>query len=81
MGKEHMKTIKFPLTAFVASTLIACGGGGGGSSSGSTSSSSDVLVGKFVDAPTAGVSYTCGSQSGKTDSNGNFNYQSGQSCT
>ena len=61
--------------------LISCGGGGGGSDSTSASSSSDVLVGKFVDAPTAGVSYTCGTQSGKTDSNGNFNYQSGQSCT
>ena len=66
---------------FLMLGLISCGGGGGGSDSTSASSSSDVLVGKFVDAPTAGVSYTCGTQSGKTDSNGNFNYQSGQSCT
>jgi len=68
--------------------LSACGGGGGGggtagagSGGSGGSSGGNTLVGMLVDAPTAGVSYVCGSQRGKTDASGRFNYESGQSCT
>lgn len=43
-------------------------------------STQTVLTGQLVDAPTAGVSYTCGNQSGKTDAEGKFKYQEKQSC-
>jgi hypothetical protein len=71
--------------------LSACGGGGGGGGGGTAgaggggggggTSGGNTLVGTLVDAPTAGVSYVCGSQRGKTDASGRFNYESGQSCT
>lgn len=77
----------YPLAVALVSLLVGCGGGGGGGSA-DTSGGGDgsgsggaVLVGSLLDAPTAGVSYVCGNQRGKTDSNGRFNYQSGQSCT
>lgn len=78
------------LTAVTTLALVGCGGGGssdvsgGGSSNVSGGAGGDsvaVLVGTLVDAPTAGVSYVCGSQRGKTDSSGRFNFESGQSCT
>lgn len=64
--------------------LAGCGGGGGLSSDvskGGGGSSEAILIGTLVDAPTAGVSYVCVSQRGKTDSNRRFNYQFGQTCT
>lgn len=74
------------LSALIVTLMGGCGGGGGGGpssdvSSGGGGAPATVLVGTLVDAPTAGVSYVCGSQRGKTDSNGRFNFQSGQSCT
>lgn len=79
-------TLKFAAGFLVLVTLVGCGGGGGGGSSGAGAgngggSTGAVLVGTLVDAPTAGVSYVCGSQRGKTDANGKFNYEAGQSCT
>lgn len=72
------KARTFMLSVVVSAALIGCGGGGGGGGGGASEA---VLVGTLVDAPTAGVSYVCGSQRGKTEANGRFNYQSGQSCT
>jgi hypothetical protein len=91
-----MLKIKLLLVLSFLLALTACGGGsssGDASSSNTTSSdntnsSSDptvssnaVLVGKLIDAPTAGVSYVCGNQRGKTDLNGNFNFENNKSCT
>lgn len=41
------------------------------------------MVGLFTDAPVAGLAYTCtpSGQSGATDSNGQFNFVEGDSCT
>jgi hypothetical protein len=84
---NKFKTYLFLTFAFV---LTACGGGGGssGATSSNTSNSSDptvspsaILVGKLIDAPTAGVSYVCGGQKGKTDVNGNFNFENAKPCT
>lgn len=70
------------LTAMLASatllTIAACGGGGGGDA---PANSAGLNQGTFVDATTAGLSYTCGSSSGTTDAAGHFNYPSGSTCT
>jgi hypothetical protein len=55
--------------------LTACGGGSGRTQQ----------VGQFIDDPVAGLSYSCVDASqttaGITDSQGNFNYLPGQTCT
>jgi len=56
--------------------LSGCGGGGGGSTS-----TDDTLTGTFVDAPVQGLNYSTATQSGLTDSNGNFKYKSGETVT
>lgn len=53
--------------------LSACGGGG---SSGVTTAK-----GYFIDSPVAGLSYTSGSQSGFTGTDGSFTYEVGQPVT
>jgi hypothetical protein len=58
----------------VASLLIgACSGGGGSGSSEST-----IQTGQFIDSAVEGVTYTTPTQSGTTDSDGNFTYLSGE---
>jgi uncharacterized protein YjdB len=62
----------------VAMLLAACGGEGGGSNQ---------QVGQFIDDPVGGLTYSCTSTSsaqsivGITDTNGHFNYLTGQTCT
>lgn len=63
-------------SAMAISVLSACGGGGGGGT-GSASTSTGV----FLDAATEGITYTCGSVSGTTDSSGQFNYEANSTCT
>jgi len=71
----------------VGIALSACGGGGGGGSTtssaggGSTQSTPTTLVGQFIDAPIAGLSYNCGNTTGSTNTQGQFNYTAGSSCT
>lgn len=52
--------------------LSACGGGdsGGGNS--------NLETGQFIDSPVEGLSYSTDTQSGKTNSNGEFKYKSGE---
>lgn len=72
--------------AALALALTGCGGGsdtsttetGGG---GSSAASSKTGTGYYVDSAVAGVSYTCGSETGKTDGNGKFTFEQGQDCT
>ena len=78
------KTLKLFATLISLALVSACGGGGG-VSGGSTQSTN---VGQFIDAPVGGMSYTCSSSNGSTttttgttNSQGQFNYVSGQSCT
>ena len=64
----------------VVLVLSSCGGGGGG---GGLSQS----VGQFIDDPVGGLTYSCASADstkkiiGTTDTDGHFNYMSGQTCT
>jgi hypothetical protein len=61
--------------------LSACGGDGSSSTSSSGSGSAS-LTGVFVDAPVVGLSYqTSSGGSGTTDSEGKFNYASGDTVT
>ncbi|MCW8825954.1 MAG: hypothetical protein OQK78_05965 [Gammaproteobacteria bacterium] len=57
--------------------LVGCGGSSDDAASGTT------LTGTFVDAPVAGLTYSCApsSLSGTTASGGSFSYQSGDSCS
>ena len=59
--------------------LVGCGGGGGGSSG--SSGSASVSTATFIDAGVVGLEFDTASQSGKTDLNGNFIYQEGESVT
>lgn len=67
------------LGTIVIATLAACGGGGSGSNS--NSNSAQVLNGVMLDSPVEGLSYRTETQQGTTDSNGKFNYQSGETVT
>ena len=89
--------LRFFLILNLSLTLISCGGGGGGgggtsgSGAGSSVTTSASInpnsVGLFVDAPTAGLAYTCiGSSgtagtSGTTNAQGQFSFTPGASCT
>ena len=71
-----MKNIKsLGISLAVASILFSGCGGGGGSS---TSSTVDTQTGTFVDAPVQGLNYSTATQSGVTDSSGQFKYISGE---
>jgi len=56
--------------------LTACGGGGGGGSE-----TSSLNSGKFIDSPIEGLEYHTATQSGTTDSQGNFRYEAGEEIT
>lgn len=60
--------------------IMSCGGGSGGVGNGANTSPPPVqtLTGTFVDAPVAGLSYSTSSQSGATDSAGQFRYLAGE---
>jgi hypothetical protein len=61
----------------LALILAACGGG----SSGSSSTATNVSTATFIDSGVVGLDFDTPTQSGKTDSNGNFIYQEGESVT
>lgn len=71
------------LLAVTLLALAACGGGGGGGDSsggsgGDTGTSSTVLTGQFLDAAVEGLGYDTPTQSGTTDSTGQFKYVAGE---
>lgn len=79
-----MKKIHFSIAAAAIVTSIAFIGCGGGSSStpfvGSSSSSSStgaLVINPFL----SNIDYTCGSISGVTGANGEYSYNSGDTCT
>ena len=67
------------LVAF-AFIIIGCGGGGGGGDGGGSPSTATptLQTGTFVDSPVQGLSYETATQSGVTDANGTFKYQTGE---
>jgi hypothetical protein len=70
-----MKSIKtLGLSLAVISTLgfVGCGGGG------SSTPADDTQTGTFVDSPVQGLNYSTATQSGVTDSSGNFKYKTGE---
>ena len=69
------KSRKLLVASALCIGFIGCGGGGGGVTSSSTG------TGYYVDSAVAGVSYTCGSQTGITDEDGKFTFEKGKECT
>ena len=60
-----------------AAAIILSGCGGGDST---TTTAVATGTGTYVDSAVAGVSYTCGGQSGVTDENGSFTFEVGSDC-
>jgi len=73
-----MKKIKsLGLSLAVISTLgfVGCGGGS------SSAPTDDIKTGTFVDSPVQGLNYSTATQSGVTNSSGEFEYKNGESVT
>ena len=75
----------FASITLITALLSACGGGGGDSKSSKSDSTpknntpaSSVLSGIFVDSPVAGLRFETPTQSGLTNSDGEFNYLQGE---
>jgi len=68
------------LTLGLSMGLMVLVGSGCGGSSTSTSSSSEVGTSFYIDSAVKGISYSCGTQSGTTDTNGTFTYEVGKTC-
>ena len=68
-------------TSLVLSAILALAGCGGGSDS-ITSTADTVNTGTayYLDSAIEGVAYSCGSQSGVTDSEGKFVFEEGKEC-
>ena len=76
-----MRYTNYLAAAFLTIGLSACGGGGDSSPSAPSSGPSSPLVGVFLDAPVAGIDYETESIKGVTNSNGEFQYRSGEGVT
>lgn len=75
--RHAIALVSSAVTAFL---LVGCGGGGG--SGGSTpSTASGMSTATFIDSPVSGLEFESATQSGISDSNGNFIYQEGESVT
>ncbi|WP_455202101.1 hypothetical protein [Kaarinaea lacus] len=62
--------------------LAACGGGGdGGGPNPSGTPTPEILTGVFVDAPVSGANYSTETQSGMTNTDGEYNYVDGEVVT
>lgn len=62
------------LLLLVTFALTACGGGGGGGAPA-------VSQGNFIDSAVEGLTYTSGEETGETDINGLFSYETGKTVT
>lgn len=67
--------------------LTACGGGGGGGGGGeggagaTNTETTPILQGRFIDSAVKGLTYTTQTQEGTTDSEGQYNYRTGETIT
>lgn len=70
------------LFLFPLFTISACGGGSSSSDQPIASPTSpEIFTGQFVDSAVQGLTYSTASQSGITNENGEFKYQSGEAVT
>ena len=65
-----ISTLRVPGLLTISVFIWSCGGGGG---------KGELLHGVFLDSPVAGLSYTTGTASGVTDTEGGFTYRDGES--
>lgn len=72
-----MRVLKLFSVAVVAASLVACGGGG----ENNTASLSTPSTGVFLDSAVSGIGYKTATQSGTTNSKGEFSYLSGETVT
>ena len=81
MKKQFLASIG---SLFIAATLVACGGGGSSTAGGTTTPvASSNLSGRYVDAPTQGLTYKASPSglSGTTDQTGSFSYVAGDTVS
>ncbi|MCK4704062.1 MAG: thrombospondin type 3 repeat-containing protein [Gammaproteobacteria bacterium] len=71
-------TYQFLITISFVFMLSACGGSGGGSTNAASDTTSDILTGVFLDSAVEGVRYVSPSNSGVTNSAGEFQYVAGE---
>lgn len=77
-------SIKSLYLLFVTLLLVACSSGGGDSNpnpSNTPTPDPEILTGVFVDAPVAGANYSTETQSGMTNTAGEYNYVEGETVT
>ena len=75
----NLKYIGASLVVALGLGFSGCSGGGGGSSSNTQAVAT--VTGQFIDAPVQGLNYSTATQSGQTDSSGNFKYRAGETVT
>ena len=70
---KSIKSLGLSLAVILTLGFVGCGGGGG-----SSAPADDTQTGTFVDSPVQGLNYSTATQSGITDSSGNFKYKTGE---
>ena len=75
MKKSLINVSMISVATAVVLSMTGCGGGGSGSSTSATQ------TGTFVDAPVQGLYYKTATQSGYTNSQGQFHYKPGETVT
>ncbi|AMV71273.1 hypothetical protein JCM30471_31110 [Desulfuromonas carbonis] len=71
--------LKIPVLLSLTILAVACGGGGGGGGDNAPAAApSSTMVGSFIDSPVDGLTYRTPSQSGNTNSSGEFTYKKGE---
>ena len=82
---------KYVSSLLIGFIVAGCGGGGGGNgmlpnnntddgNNTHTGTKKNTGVGYYVDSAVSGVSYSCGKQNGKTDTQGKFVFETGSGC-
>jgi hypothetical protein len=77
------KSCYFRLWGFVIVPILltACGGSGSGGTGAGSNSQPVVLTGVFLDSLVSGINYSTATQSGRTNSSGEFSYIGGERAT
>ena len=73
--------LSISLFIVIMALISGCGGGSSSHSTPSNPSSVKSGIGYYVDSAVGGITYTCDSFSGVTDSNGSFRFEIGGECT